>query len=82
LRITFASMRCFAKYEQNMGERSATSEPHRSCYVSWARNKARVQRGVAKRRSSKNIFIKLSLISFFLLLYNKFDFSSFKMEEG
>ena len=45
LRTTFASMRCFARNEQNMGERSATSEPHRSCYVSRARNEARVQRG-------------------------------------
>jgi len=29
--LTFASMRCFARNEQNMGKRSATSEPHRSC---------------------------------------------------
>gem|GEM_PF-4942316 len=36
-------MGCFAKYEQNMGARSATSQPHRSYYVS--------RRVVAKRRS-------------------------------
>lgn len=26
-------MRCFAKYEQNMGERGTTSEPHIRCYT-------------------------------------------------
>jgi len=49
-------MRCFAKYEQNMGERSATSEPHRSYYVSRARNEARVQRGRSEAKKFKKYF--------------------------
>jgi hypothetical protein len=76
----FASMRCFAKYEQNMGERSATSEPHRSCYVSRARNEARVQQGRSEAKKSffypyysfeERFFIILENLIFFISIFFK-----------
>lgn len=80
--IAFASMRCFAKYEQNMGERSAMSEPHRSCYVSRARNEARVQRG--RSEAKKSFFLSLLFFCREIFHYfRKFNFFRFDFfQEG
>jgi len=63
-----------------MGERSATSEPHRSCYVSRARNEARVQRGRSEVKKSffypyysfaERFFIILENLIFFISIFSR-----------
>ena len=44
----------FARNEQNLGERSATSEPIKTCYMTRAKqSEARVQRGERLKRSEE-----------------------------
>jgi len=55
-----------------MGECSATSEPHRSCYMSRVRNEAIVQRGHSEEKKSFFILIILLQRDFSYLKENLF----------